>query len=215
MLPGLLGIHRNSRIVSGGLASSGASATAATSHTFSNYSIGAEPTGGDTRLIIVCVGLLATDLSSITVGGSTPTLLVGPISHSSQTFARIYGIEIGSGTTATVAITTSAPSTGGIAIYRAINASITPHATASDTANILNMSLDTAPNGYAIAMSINRNRISSSWSGITEDVDFEGGSNDYFSSASDATIGSTLSIACNAPTNGNESSGAAVALKAA
>lgn len=208
ILPGMVPVFAQTRRVSGSYTDGATDTAAGTTHTFTNRSIGAVPAAGETRHIIVCVGLVGGDLSTFLLAGSGATLLVGPISQASNAYSRIYGASVATGTTATINVNSGVPTTVGIAVYRLIGASLTPFNTTSDTTDPISMSLTTPSNGYAIASTINRNRGAATWTNLTERFDADAGTTDFFSSASDDTTGSTLSIGV-ATTGGNEITGVA------
>lgn len=205
MLPGMILMAAKSPNRVTGSYTDGASSTgASTVHTFSNRSIGAVPGAGETRTIIVCVGIVSTGtIGSVTLGGNAMTLIDSVVTHSNQVWTGFYQLSVPSGTTATVVVNAGI-STAGIAIYRLIGANTTPYASSTDTADPIAMSLSTPPYGYAIASTQNRNRGAATWSGgVTENYDADAGSTDFFSSASAITDGATLSIGV-ASTGGNE-----------
>lgn len=186
-----------------------------TTHTFTNRAIGAAPTGSDTRLVVVCVGANTTgSISSVTIGGNAATLVAGTIDHNGQVECGIYALSVASGTTATIVVSTST-ATVGIAVFRVINAQLTPYATTSDTADPISMSLNTVSGGYAIACAVNRNRGSNTWTNITETSDADPGSTDYVTSAAIATTGSAISIGCTGSLGGNEMAGVAACFQLA
>jgi hypothetical protein len=214
MLPGMMPVISQSKSVSGSHTAGVTNASVTTGHTYNSVAIGAAPAAGETRDIFVCIGVLtgAGAPTGVTCNGNSMTLVAGVTNHASQTYSAIYRLAVATGTTANFFVATPGASQAAIAVYRVVGVgSIT--ATANDTSDPISMSLATAPRGFAIATTMNRNRGAATWSGgLTEDYDVETGTTDFMSSASSGTTGSTLSIGV-ASTGGNEISGVAVSLQ--
>lgn len=100
--------------------------TSQTTYTFSSQSIGAAPTGSESRWIVVAVAAWSTDIfnaasiSGVTVGGVSAHEIVNQNDANSDAAAAIYVISVGAGTTADVVVTGLNCDSCGISIFRVI-----------------------------------------------------------------------------------------------
>lgn len=133
-----------------------------------------------TREIIVSVlwftGANAQTLNSASIGGVSATIHVqnnDQISGNLYVGAAIISASVPTGTSGTVSVTLSAGCLGcAIGAYRAINLiSTTPHHTATDDDDVINMSLNIPEDGVFVACAMFDAAGAVTTSGMTEDFD--------------------------------------------
>ena len=166
-------------------------------HSFTGMTIGAAPTGVETRHIVVSIGMMhnsgAGTVSSVTVGGISATLVVTRGSVSAGASVWIYIAEVPTGATATVTIAMSGATSLGAATYILRNRDTTT-ATVSSTAQSPSLNLNIAAGGAAIGVSMVRDGTVSTWTGLTENFDTDTRSGEWFSGASGGTPGTPATI---------------------
>ena len=180
-----------------------------TTYTFTGVSIG---TASSDRVVIVApFGRANTtssmSISSITVGGNTPTTNVAQTSGGGSTSSAqgIYSINVPSGTTATIAVTFSTGAlraniavwtmtgTNGLTTASATANSITGSPTVSTTINV-------PANGGAVA-SASGGGSTTTWTGLTEDFDtlveaantYTGSHNNFLASQTGLSVSANFS----------------------
>lgn len=146
-----------------------------TTYTFTNHAIGAEH---PTRRVVVAVslGFLAAGgqtLASATIGGIAATIHV---QVGDGNCVALISALVPTGTTATIVITASAAARrAAVAVYRAINETVTtPHATMTDntlTGAVLSGTIDIPASGWVVAISQFNGNASTAWAGVTEQYD--------------------------------------------
>ncbi len=158
-----------------------------TTFTFSGESLGVAAAD---RYIIV--GICGRDFggtasfSSVTIGGVTADQRV--VVTNSQGISAIYTALVPTGTTGDVVVTSASANwtSCSIHLWRVVGglSSIIPENTASITVDNTNMSVDVSANGFVLAVS--RNGLTTcTWSGVTEEWDFQAGTNMRVSGAWD------------------------------
>ena len=166
-------------------------------HSFTGMTIGAAPTGVETRHVVVTIGMMhnsgAGTVSSVTVGGVSATLVITRGSASAGASVWIYIAEVPTGTTATVTITMSGDTSLGAATYILRNRATTT-ATSSSTAEDPSLNLNIAAGGAAVGVSMVRDGTVSTWTGLTENFDTDTRSGEWFSGASGGTPGTPATI---------------------
>jgi hypothetical protein len=154
-----------------------------TTYTFTGLSIG---TAAATRYVIAGFaaegGSNPTAASSVTIGGVSATLLSG-----TGTYAAIYIALVPTGTTATVAITLNAEASRcGVVVWTAANlSSASAQDTLTDTSDPLSGTIDVPSEGAVVAIAAhgNSNGHLFTWTGATEDAEFDRGTNRTMSGA--------------------------------
>ena len=177
--------------------------------------IGPEPSAGEKRILYVCAGLAVNnttfEITSMSCNGNSMTEIVtAKHNPSGLAFSGIYRIEENTGTTASFTLTRTAGSSftsGGFLVYSLImsnSATIIDYDTSTDTVSPINLSLDT-PNkkSFIIGASACRNGSTSTWSGLTEDEDFDMDSTDFLSSASDEFTTAQTGYSVSSTNNGS------------
>ncbi len=194
-----------------------------TAYTFTNMDIGAEPSGGERRFIIVTSGTLSS-------AGSNPVLTdmdiqgldaagLASLSVGNRVSSGIWSVEVPTGTTATIEVTAANTCAAcAISVYRVISGPDGITTTVDENgARPIDLVLNIPANSVAIATAMCRNAGSVTWTGLTEDYDQDIDSNDFFSSASDAFPDEELAFAIQAQSAsaGDEEAGCAVAISPA
>lgn len=162
------------------------------SYSFTNMSIGvAEPT----RLIVLAVNIrnssFAASITSISIGGITPTHIVTRANggNSRNGYVALYIAAVPTGTTATVNITlNSATGSAAVGLYRLVNfasAAAFDFSPTSDIDNQNNMTVDVPDQGVVVAVATLIGASSSTWSGVTENVDYPDSSDSMTHACSD------------------------------
>jgi hypothetical protein len=185
------------------------------SYTFSSQSFGAAPGSGETRYIAVAFGGASTanrTISSVTIGGVTATQVVKR--DGITTAVGIFIAAVPTGTTGTVEIVFSSTMVGcGILVARIINpANHLGFATASaaHSSGVVNLSLNIPVGGAAMAVTQARNGSTTTWSGLTEQIDSDLASNEFFTAASGGIAGTPSTVtATNADTTPDDLDGVA------
>jgi hypothetical protein len=174
-----------------------------TSFTFNTISIGTAPGAGETRYIVLVVGFEGTSNQTITgatYNGSAASLVVA--SSASQAATAIFVGAISSGTTANFVVTTSGNVRAvGIGVYRLINPGSSGAAYASTSSetpsgNVLTLSVNSPTSGYVIGVTQVKDGSGATmtWSGLTENYDYDIRSGDIASSASLSASGTPVAI---------------------
>lgn len=152
-------------------AASAVSSTNATSYTFTAHSIG---TASSDRYVAVAVVVLATTITSLTVGGASTTQLVLRNTGSKYTAVYITDAPVTSGTTADVVVN-CAGTAGccGIGTYAITGlVSTTPVHTATTATDNSGQSLNTTADGVAIGVASTDDEPQTwTWTNITEAYD--------------------------------------------
>lgn len=139
--------------------------------TFTGVSIGAADA---TRRVIVVIHGSGTGgaVTAVTIGGISATIHASAVDVDDR--SCIVSAAVPTGTTATIVVTYtgSAWDEMGIAVFRAINlVSGTPHATATDTVDVVSMSINIPTNGILVAGCINNTSAGMTTVGVTENYD--------------------------------------------
>jgi hypothetical protein len=153
-----------------------ADGTNQTTYNFASQNFGDEDA---TREIVVTVhwyGLTgASALNSASIGGVSATIHVQNNDDLGGAFvgSAIISASVPTGTSGTISVTFSAQCLGAaIGAYRVINlSSTTPHHTASDDDDVINMSLNIPENGVLVACAMFETAGVVATSGMTEDFD--------------------------------------------
>jgi hypothetical protein len=159
---------------------------------------GLAPTGANKRFLIANIGTRSntsgTVLSTVTIGGVAATILIQAVSG--NTTAGIAIAEVTGGTTAAVSVTY----TGGaadfsqVSLFRLFNpTSEVPFATINDnthSSGLVNVSLNTGV-GVCIASSMQNEGGTVTMVGVTEHVDVDLNTNEYYSVGSATTTAAT------------------------
>jgi hypothetical protein len=163
---------------------SDSSGSNSTTYTFTGLSIG---TASATRYVIAgfaAEGGSPTAATNVTIGGVSATLLAG-----TGGYAAIYIALVPTGTTATVAITLNAEASRcGVGVWTAANlSSASAQDTLTDTSDPLSGTIDVPREGAVIAIAAhgNSNGHLFTWTGATEDAEFDRGTNRTMSVAHD------------------------------
>lgn len=166
-------------------------------HSFTGMTIGAAPTGGETRHVVAAIGIMhggSGTIDSVTIGGVSATLVVGINNNPSQgAAAALYIAAVPTGTTATVVVSFTSAVCIGAATFILRNRTTTT-ATSSSTAEDPSLNLNIAGGGAAIGVSMVRDGTVSTWTGLTEQFDTDIRSNEWFSAASGGTPGTPATI---------------------
>lgn len=172
------------------------------SYTFSSQSIGSDA-DGEFLVIVTCgfnAGTTVNDLTDLAVGGTSADLEVA--TSSTPTDMRIFTIAAPAGSTADIVLTAGGNNTTyGIGVYRLNAEGKTPNDT--DTvagSSAVDMVLSVPKNGAALAGRFQINGAVTTWTGLTEDFDFDTRSNEWFSGAHANGLGedATYDISVNA-----------------
>jgi len=162
------------------------------SYSFASKSIGAAPSAGQRRFIVVTAGALGSsprDVTSITVGGVGCALLT-TYQPGGGGFHRIGWVEVATGTTATIVLNTSGTmdiaGIGVWAIYSDTNG-ISVRSEDGGSVTTESMDLNVVAGDVVIGGHINYDAGAVAWTGLTERFDLDTNSNDNVSGA-DATI---------------------------
>ena len=173
--------------------SSGTDGVDRTVYTFSSLAFGAVPAAGERRFLVVSVGAVengtgAFSISSLTVAGIAATLVVAQINViANQAASAIYYLELLTGTSGDVVVTFNTQiALCGVAIARVIsNAGFLVHHTSVDVVDSIDLSLNIPRNGVAVGTTQSINSTGSTWTGLTEVVDTEIPTGEFFSVAQD------------------------------
>lgn len=160
-----------------------------TTYTFSSQSLG---TADSNRYIVVGVGFVSStetqSISSVTVGGVSASSLTSFTEEDEGTWsscAQIWIAAVPTGTTGDVVVTLNGTaSVCAIGLWRLITDNITPVATNTDTADSITVNVNTQNGGGVVAIAQCRNGSTSTWTGVTEDFDFDTASGEYFTGGS-------------------------------
>jgi len=175
-----------------------------TSFTVSSLAIGPAPVGANKRYVYAAIGLASSGtftVSAVTIGGNAASLFAG-LNASSFVQAQIWVAEVPIGTTANVQVTTSANTLCcGVATYPALNPA-TPNVpdaitTSTSTGSPLSLDVNIVAGGAAIGAVQVRDTSATSggaWSGLTETVDSDIRSTEYFTVAGGGSAGSPAPI---------------------
>lgn len=176
-------------------------ASPSTTHTHSGLSFGpADPT----RYLVVAIATLVdTNISTVTIGGVSATLIAGP-AISSSTCCEIWGALVTTGTSGSVVFTNAnTMSTSVVDVFALLNLiSTTATATSTDATSPVSTSVAVPDNGFllaAVGIFDVANTGAASWSGGVTQVtntlaDSGGGNGSRLTCARyDATAGATIS----------------------
>ncbi len=174
---------------------------------FTGMTIGAAPTGGETRHVVAVIGLMhnsAGTIDSVTIGGVSATLVVGATSGalSNGASVAIYIAAVPTGTTATVDVTMTGGTSLGAATFILRNRTTTT-ATNSSNAQSPSLNLNIAAGRAAIGVSMVRDGTVSTWTGLTEHFDTDIRSDEWFSAASGGTPGTPATVSLSRGTSAN------------
>ena len=171
------------------------SITNLTTYTFSSASFGAADAD---RYVIVAGGGItegSRTVSSVTIGGVSATISQQVQDGFPVSLAFIAIAAVPTGTTGDVVVTfSSTMGEAAISVYRAVGiASITAYDTGSDTTDPMTTTIDIPAGGFAVAVSSVACGSLTTWTGLTEDVDFSygdlcGANTSFLSSASDTFV---------------------------
>jgi len=167
-------------------------------YSFTGMTIGTAPAGGETRHVVVAIGLMhnsAGSINSVTIAGVSASLVVGIDSGTGTSGAGValYIAQVPTGTTATVAVSYTGGTSLGAATYILRNRTVTT-ATSSSTAQSPSLNLNIAVGGAAIGVSMVRDGTVSTWTGLTENFDTDIRSDEWFSAASGGTPGTPATV---------------------
>lgn len=169
-----------------------------TAYTFSSQNLG---DAAADRYIIVCAESRSGstfDISTLTVGGVTATIIANSFNSSSNYGRAVMGIAaVPTGTTGDIVVTWSAGVVRcSIQVYRATELnSATPVDSDTSIADDPTVTL-TVGNGFAIGACGTGTPGSATWTNLTEDYDTAPETNMTVSSASGATTPGSLEITC-------------------
>lgn len=187
-----------------------------TTYSFTGLSFGAEATGSNQRYIVLVAqawraGLVSVNSATMGDAGSVSRVANYELSASTDAgFAMFVGQP--TGTSGDVSFTCSAGATlAGCAIYRMVNpTSTTPHAFggASHSSGVVTLSRNIPAGGAAIGVVGTINASTSTWSGLTENEDYQIQAGEYFTSAVGGSAGTPHVITCtNADTTPEQMAG--------
>jgi hypothetical protein len=164
-------------------------ASGGTINTFADQLFGDAPTGNDTRYIAVAVGAFQSasrTILEVTIGGVTATEIVSTANNAAP--CGVYVAEVPTGTTGSVVVTLDASVIGiSIVVCRILNpSSPTGFDTASGvhSSGTVDLSLDIPNGGDAVAIVQSINAGSTIWTGLTELIDTDVDTADFFTAAS-------------------------------
>lgn len=174
--------------------------------TIPSLAIGSAPTSANNkRFVYAAVGVAASvgfTVSGVTIGGVAASLFAGTNTSASNQ-AQIWVAEIPTGTTASVVVTANNanPLCCGVAVYYAINPATptTPDASATSTStgSPVGLDLNILSGGKAIGLVLVRDGTGGAggtWAGLSENVDQDIRSGEWFTSASGGAPGTPTSI---------------------
>ncbi len=147
-------------------------------NTFTALDIGA---ADPTRFVIIGIAVYAAgvgqNVSSVTIGGITATLLAGIRDTGSDARSMFYGALVPTGTTADVIITAAGTwQNCAVSSYSLYNlTSTTPFATATSQASPCSLNANTTADAIVLAMTMTgvQNGITTTWVGVTERSGFD------------------------------------------
>ena len=188
-------------------------APASSPHSFTGMTIGAAPSGGQTRHVVAAIGLMhnsAGSIDSVTIGGISATLVVGIDSGTGAAGAGValYIAEVPTGTTAIVAVSFTNGTSVGAATYILMNKTADT-ANSSSTVEDPTLNLNIAAGGVAIGVSMVRDGTVSTWTGLTEDFDTDIRSNEWFSGAHGGSAGTPASVSLSRGTSSQKAAAVA------
>ena len=177
------------------------SSSSTTTYTFSSVNIG---TANSNRIVVVCASFFGgntTRFSSITIGGNTASLdkvqLLDGATVDAQT--AIASHNLASGTTATIVLNLSgsAASFAGIIVYSFVSPNgqanvVDTYGDSDVSGGNVSDTTTTVDGGVIIGTRINSNE-TSTWTGITENVEIDLRTNEWFSGASAYTSSPSVS----------------------
>jgi len=160
-----------------------------TTYTFSSQSFGTADTD---RYIVVGVGFVSRNepqtISSVTIGGVAATALTARSEQDEGTWssvAQFWIAAVPSGTTGDVVVALNAQASAcGVGLWRLITDDITPHDTATDTADTISVNVNVQDGGGVCAIAMCRNGSTTTWTGVTEDFDTDAQTGEYFTGGS-------------------------------
>jgi len=163
--------------------------TNATTYTKNSCAIGTAPAAGERRFVVVCAGTVLDigdrSIVSCQIGGVNATYLA-TANHLTRAIVGLFIREVSTGTTANVSVTCNGNTTGvGFTVYSLVTDSYGYQAgtSANSTARPANHSLSVTEGGIAIGLATTRNGGAWSWTGLTENYDFDFETTENFSSA--------------------------------
>jgi len=193
-------------------------------YTFSSEPIGAVPDSDESRYVMVTVHTFDNQtnrtISSVTIGGSAAAEFVQSTVNEggSSSVVGLYFIELDTGTTADIVVTFNGQASyGAIGVYRVIGSqdgTLTLHDSATDNlSNNMTLDVNTIPKGVVIAGTSLDSGGLATWSGLTENYDFDANSTEFVSGAStDTNVTETRAVSVSLASGSVETS-ASVSLK--
>ena len=178
------------------------SATGLTTYTFSNVNIG---TANTKRIVVVCIAGFAPNtvrFSSVSIGGTAANVDANALQDgaTSEGIAVIASRNVPSGSTANIVVTfTSNASFCGIIVYSFVSPNgqanvVGTYAESGLTTGLTNVSgtITTVKGGAIIGCRINNND-STTWVGLSENVEIDLRTTEWFSGASALSTSTSLS----------------------
>lgn len=137
--------------------------TSASTHTFTSKNIG---TADPTRFVIVGVGSLGGNaITGCTIGGNAATLVASSGGSGTNSYTRMFGLLVPSGTTATIVVSLNTNQNAYIGVFAAYHLiSTTPVASnGNNTNNPITLDLNVSAGGVACGYAISSAGNSSTW----------------------------------------------------
>lgn len=169
------------------------------SFTFTNRSFGNEPVAGQRRYIAVAVAGAQNEnrsITAVTIGGIAATNIVQRTN--THIPCGVWVAEVPTGTSGNVDLTFNNDlATVGIAVVRLINPG--NHlgfdtASAAHASGTINLSVDIPSSGFAVAVAHAENGSTTTWTGLTEQIDTDLNSGEFFTAASGGVAGTPVTI---------------------
>jgi hypothetical protein len=173
--------------------------TGLTVYTYSSEAIGAADTNRKIVVTILAGGLTGRNVSTVTVGGISATLVKKQLAVGGERYNEMWQADVPTGTTADVVVTWSAVMERcGIGIFAVYDAASAASATASDTSDPMNASINVPAEGVLIGGAIyNSAGGAATWTNLTESYETDSGGNVETSGYdTHATIQTGLSVTC-------------------
>jgi hypothetical protein len=175
------------------------SGSASNPHTFAAQPFGPEPLPGQRRYIAVAVVAVDTSnrsITGVTIGGVTATQITA--NGTTPTPRGVWVAEVPTGTSGSVVISfSSTPVVVGAVIARLINPGEplgVDNASALHSGGNVTLDLDVPTGGFAMAAVITQNASTTTWTGLTELVDTDLNSGEFFTAAAGRTSGFPLAV---------------------
>lgn len=183
------------------------SASKQTTYTFSAVDIG---TSDPNRIVVVCIAALLPNnvrFSSATIASGATSIDANALNDgaSVEAISTIVSRNVSSGTTADVGVTfTSTATFCGIIVYSFVSPNgaanvVDTYAESGSSTGLQNVSdtITTVDGGAVIGCRVNNNT-STSWTGLSEDVEIDLRTDEWFSGASASTTSTSLAWTSNA-----------------